>query len=258
MATYFISGAASLELGKKKKQRHLQAAGKAHGINDYEPKGRQGKNILAMAALIRQFLHTMSSECKITIKPFGIGQNMQLMYGYIQKDYGSATYAFKAFNVDADELEKCRELYDQQATSYEDGKIMITRGRFATLIYAFWATQLRPLPVSEDVMLVLMVRAKSHAFGQQFVIPTSGQPISMHRWKAFMRHAFSPEKVTFHDIKLIVYNKPYQFHQKIETVFADWILPYDFECTDIDLTLQVYSNLFGTKPLQRRLRRGAL
>ena len=33
-------------------------------------------------------------------------QNMQLMYGYIQKDYGSATYAFKAHNVDADELEK--------------------------------------------------------------------------------------------------------------------------------------------------------
>jgi hypothetical protein len=70
------------------------------------------------------------------------------------------SYELRIHNVTVAELAASREMYDSQCLNFEDGKIVITRGRLAVLIYSYWATTLKPLAVPLDIMLLLMIQAE--------------------------------------------------------------------------------------------------
>ena len=90
-------------------------------------------------------------------KPFRDGQVRELMLGYVQKDHGKATYRFHS-NIAPEELERARELYDVQALTYTDGKVIITRHRLPELCFSFWATTFKPMPVPSDLSLLFMIK----------------------------------------------------------------------------------------------------
>jgi hypothetical protein len=81
------------------------------------------------------------------------------------------SYELRIHNVTVAELAASREMYDSQCLNFEDGKIVITRGRLAVLIYSYCeATTM----ISNDIKVMhdLVSKSDSSSDDDMPTVPT--------------------------------------------------------------------------------------
>ena len=89
-----------------------------------------------------------------------------------------------AHNVSQEELKEGKTSYNAISRTYDEGRIAINKNNILKLIYSFWETHLKPLPVPDDHLLRFMLESGHYIPAPVWCYSSQGKGLDKAKFKA--------------------------------------------------------------------------
>ena len=199
MAAATVLGGCALERGGKRGHLHIQAFFRKIVPNV------EKNTINRLKADIKTSLSILRGDPNkpaVDLKPFGPGQTVPKMTGYIHKDVGAPHFNVFMHNISQQEVQLGIDEWKSMRISYEDDKILITGVNFFQKLHAYFLTELAALPSAAEMdwleILTRMLNTGRYMLSSRMLMNSYGQ---MHYdaacgyWKLIMSAPLTEEEV---------------------------------------------------------------
>ncbi|KAK9832011.1 hypothetical protein WJX84_000553, partial [Apatococcus fuscideae] len=181
--------AMSFELGGRIRRLHLQGCIQIRSNRDE-----------AYAAVLVKHLKTYipilpGAGGTVSFVPFGDTQTWSGMLGYVQKDAGQGHYELRTHAISDAELAEGRMTYNTLRLDYEEGKIALAKTSLFKVLYREWYTQLRPLDVEVDRLLLWMLQTGRYTPSSTWITTPNGSGINFDQARAMWKVCREPETI---------------------------------------------------------------